>query len=99
MKRFPTRNEIQDMKFSSLACRIHDWIHSMTRSVINKTQKNECAGVIGMLEAKLKDDPENASRIRVVHKLRRDLEGLLTYAEATRRKSAATKKAVETEVR
>ena len=90
MKKFPTRNEIRDMKFSSLACRVHDWIHSMTRSVINKTQKNECAGVISLLEAKLQEEPENTSRIRVVQKLRRDLDGLLTYAEATRRKSAST---------
>jgi hypothetical protein len=88
MKKFPTRNEIRDMKFSSLACRIHDWIDSMTRSVINKTQKTECAGMITLLEAKLEGEPENVARARVVEKLRRDLESLLTYAEATRRKSA-----------
>ena len=60
----------------------------MTRSVINKSQKSECAGIISLLEEKLLDEPENTSRIRIVEKLRRDLEGLLTYAEATRRKSA-----------
>lgn len=82
------------MKFSSLACWVHDWIQSMTRCVINKAQKNECAGVIALLEAKLKDEPENPSRVRLVAKLRRDLDGLLTYAEATRRKSAAARGAL-----
>ncbi len=71
----------------------------MTRSVINKTQKTECAGMITLLEAKLQDEPENKERARVVEKLRRDLESLLTYAEATRRKSAPAGRGVAVEAR
>jgi hypothetical protein len=89
MSKLPTKDEIRDMRFSSLACKVHDWIHSTSRAVINKAQKTECAATIKLLEAKLEHEPENTSRIRVVERLRRDLESLLTYAEATRRKGAA----------
>jgi hypothetical protein len=91
MKEFPTREEIRDMKFSSLACRIHDWIHSTTRSVINKNQKTQCAGMIASLEAKMEDESANESRLRIVQRLKKDLEGLVTYAQASKRKPARAK--------
>ena len=88
MQHLPTLNEVRDMQFSSLACRIHDWIHSPTRSVINKTQKTQCAAMIGLLEQKLQAGQlEAVSRGRVVERLKKDLEGLLTYAMATATKS------------
>lgn len=75
------------MRFSSLACRVHDWIHSPVRSLINKTQKSECQAVIDLLAMKLKDEPENDGRARVVERLRKDLEGLMTFAQAAMKKA------------
>ena len=74
------------MRFSSLACLVHDWIHSPTRAFINKTQKIQCEGIISLLAAKLQNEPESVPRARVVERLRKDLQGMMTCAEAAKTK-------------
>lgn len=88
MKKLPNRDEIRDMRFSSLACRVHDWIHSPTRSIVNKSQKAGCELVINLLAAKLADEPDNEARMRVVDRLRKDLDGLMTFADAAKKTAA-----------
>ena len=88
MNKLPTKFEVHYMKFSSLACRIDEWIRSHGSTLISKTRKEECAGTIKLLEQKLSEDPGNESRIRLVQRLKRNLDALTTYAEAINKKKS-----------
>ncbi|HEY2573997.1 MAG TPA: hypothetical protein VGH65_08005 [Verrucomicrobiaceae bacterium] len=83
MKKLPTRQEAEEMRFSSLSCRIDEWIKSRSAAFSTSNSfRMQCEKVIDQLEAKIAtegsepDDSKNKDRLRIVQKLRRDVKAL-----------------------